>query len=81
MLESKKEERLKEIRDRGRYDTTELRSKTYNRMRLNEDIEKTIKEEEEDSKRKMIAKRQEYGNLIYVQHPPVVSQKKREEMK
>ena len=81
LLNSKIEKRRMEMNKFQKYDPSHFRSRSYNRMRMNDQMAHTLKREEEENKRKLISKRQEYGNMMYEMHPPVVSLKKREEMK
>ena len=80
MLDDRINKRLSQIKSYSKLSPTILRSKTHDRIRMREELEKSIQYEEEQSKHIMYKKRKDFGKVINKNFVPEISQKKREEM-
>lgn len=79
-LENRINNRLQKIQSYSQLDGSLIRTKTMQRIKLHEELEKAIQEETKENKHRQLKRRHDFGKRIKDYHSPAISQKKREEM-
>ena len=80
MLEDRITKRMLKIKSFVHLSPSILRSKTQDRVRMRDELQKVVQQEDEQNKYIMYKRKQEFGKIITKDYAPEISQKKREEM-
>jgi len=68
------------LQNHSRSISTSIRTRTQDRLKLRDELEKALADEDDHVKYAVLQRRQEFGKIITKNYIPEVSQKKREEM-
>lgn len=79
-LEERISERINKIRSHSQLSSKIIRTKTQDRIKLREELEKALAQENDHFKHVVLKRRQEFGKIVTHNYAPQISQKKREEI-
>jgi hypothetical protein len=79
-LEERIGERINKIRSHSQLSSKVIRTKTQDRIKLRDELEKALAQENDHFKHVILKRRQEFGKIVIHNYAPQISQRKREEL-